>query len=67
MIMNIVDKLFDVSSELAPDWTNYIDSLIQEIAKPNAYPMKAKGRKTERNKSKHINNNGRRTTKRNNT
>jgi hypothetical protein len=31
MIMDLMDELFAASSELAPDWTAYIDSLIHDI------------------------------------
>jgi hypothetical protein len=61
-IMDLMDNIFAKSSELAPDWTNYIHSLIQDITKRE---KKSGGlRKTKRNKSKHIDNNAR-TTKRN--
>lgn len=33
LIMGLMDTIFAESSELAPDWTNYIDSLIRDISK----------------------------------
>jgi len=68
MIMEIMDEIFKASGELAPEWTLYIESLIHDITKNQLDDDDHEGgrRKTERNKTKHINNNGR-STKRNNS
>ena len=62
-IMELMDSIFDQSSSLAPDWTNYINSLIGDISKQK--PDSKGGRKTKRNKTRLLDKNVR-TTKRNN-
>jgi hypothetical protein len=61
LIMELMDTIFAESSELAPDWTNYIHSLIGEITNRKKVGGQ---RKTKRNKTKDIDNNVR-TTQRN--
>jgi hypothetical protein len=66
-IMGLMDGIFAQSGSLAPDWTAYIDSLIEDITKRSEAIPAPKGgmrRKTERKKHSSIHNNGR-TTKRN--
>jgi hypothetical protein len=69
-IMTLMDNIFAQSGSLAPDWTAYIDSLIQDITKRPLSPPTVvavpggQRRKTERKKHSSIHNNGR-ITKRN--
>jgi hypothetical protein len=51
-IMDLMDTLFDESSSLAPDWTIYIESLIQDISKQKP-PARSGGErhKTKKNKA----------------
>lgn len=64
-IMSLMDAIFDQSGALAPDWTNYINSLIGDISKQKPVIKGGERRKTKRNKSRVLDNNVR-TTKRNN-
>jgi hypothetical protein len=66
-IMMLMDTIFAQSGSLAPDWTAYIDGLIQDITKRPVVrgpPAGGERRKTERKKHSGIHNNGR-TTRRN--
>jgi hypothetical protein len=65
-IMTLMDTLFDKSSSLSPDWTNYITSLIQDIYKQKPLAKGGDRRKTIRNKTALVNKNDR-STRRNNT
>jgi hypothetical protein len=65
-IMNLMDDIFAESSSLAPDWTNYIASLIQDISKQKP-PTRKGGEqlyKTKKNKPT-VKDNNVHTTKRN--
>lgn len=65
-IMRIVDSIFEKSGALASDWTVYIEALIGDITKQAELEEDqdqegGERRKTERNKTKDINNNVRST------
>jgi len=64
LIMSLMDTIFDQSGSLAPDWTNYINSLIGDISKKPTVKSGGQG-KTKRNKTRVLDKNVR-TTKRNN-
>lgn len=64
-IMALMDTIFDKSGSLAPDWTNYINSLIGDISKQKPVIKGGEQRKTKRNKTTVLDKNVR-TTKRNN-
>lgn len=68
-IMRILDSIFEKSGTLASDWTVYIEALISDITKRAELEEDDQDggdrRKTERNKTKDINNNVR-STRRNN-
>lgn len=64
-IMVLMDTIFDKSGSLAPDWTNYINSLIGDISKQKQVIKGGEQRKTKRNKTTVLDKNVR-TTKRNN-
>lgn len=63
-IMMLMDTIFDKSGTLAPDWTNYINSLIADISKQKPSAKGGEKHKTKRNKPMKIDKNVR-TTKRN--
>jgi hypothetical protein len=64
-IMMLMDTIFDKSGSLAPDWTNYINSLLGDISKQKTVIKGGNQRKTKRNKTRVLDKNVR-ITKRNN-